>query len=252
MVTYVLRLIDLYYTEVFFLKHQVYNLDYEYILSHLDKDSVDLLILDPDYRNWGDMCEGDLFNEAMRVLKDDGNCICFTKQPFDLQLRNTIDPWFRRELIWSFTNGGAWCSNKLPLISYQKIYHIVKNTKKHHFEPRSGMEYSENIRPFKRKTKVFEGYYEEGKQFTPHEDGIWLRDHLHFNKPVNERPGTKPQELYDVLIKCYCPEEGIVVDLFAGSFNTLSTCINQKKSYIGNDIDVDSYKIGLEKLKGVI
>lgn len=228
----------------------------QYVLKHADAfkeissipdKSVDLVVLDPDYQNWGEYIDNGLLNHSMRVLKDSGNLLCFTKQPFDNKLRNEIDAVFRREIIWSFTNGGAWVSNKMPLVSFQKIYWCTK-TKKFFFTPRTGVSYSDNTKAFKRKNKVFDGYNADGKSFEPSEDGVWIRDHLHYNKPHTGAIPAKPIELLEIFTRCFCPEGGTVFDPFAGSGNVAQACINTGRKYIGFEIDESRVDFALNRI----
>ncbi len=207
------------------------------LLFELEDDSVDLVILDPNYQDWDDFLASGLFVDALRVLKDEGNILCFTKQPFDFELRNEINDYFRREIVWTFTNGGAWVSKRMPLVSHQKIFHCVKNAKTSFFNERTGVDYSEKTKDFKRSKKVFEGYEAEGRQFKKDDGGLWLRDHLHFNKPHTGKIPSKPQKLYDILIQCYCPEGGLVVEPFAGSGNFAKSCMKQNKLFLGAELD---------------
>jgi DNA modification methylase len=123
--------------------NKIYNIDAFNLLAELDENSVDLLILDPNYQDWVDFNKRGLMVEAVRVLKKTGNILCFTKQPFDFELRNEVNHIFRREIVWTFTNGGAWVSNRMPLVSHQKIYHCVVDSKKSFFNERTGIDYSE-------------------------------------------------------------------------------------------------------------
>ena len=96
-------------------------------LMEASGNAYDLIILDPDYQDWGYMIENGLIEKALELLNPDGNILLFTKQPFDYNLRIKINPWFRREIVWTFENGGAWVSKKMPLVSTQKIYWMVKS-----------------------------------------------------------------------------------------------------------------------------
>lgn len=196
----------------------------------------DFVVLDPDYNEWEAFLKKGIIEESLRVLKDTGNLICFTKQPFDFELRQKINGIFRREITWTFENGGAWCSNKMPLISTQKIYWCVKS-KKFFFNPRTGIPYKETTKNFKRKTKVFGDYRSEGKSFEKSEQGVWLRDHLHFNKPNSGTLPEKPAGLVEVLLRCFCPDDGIILDPFAGSGIFPLTAEKQGKEAFASEIN---------------
>lgn len=226
--------------------NKIYNIDAFELLFSLEDNLVDLIILDPNYQDWEKFCERGLIIESLRALKNTGNLLCFTKQPFDYELRNEVNGIFRREIIWTFTNGGAWVSNRMPLVSHQKIYHCVSDSKKSFFNSRTGLDYSESTKDFKRSSKVFGDYEADGKNFEKSNDGVWLRDHLHFNKPHTGKLPSKPQELLDVLIKCYCPENGIVVEPFSGSANFAKSCIKQNKNFIGSEIDKHTFESSIK------
>jgi len=211
--------------------------------------SADLIILDPDYQDWTRLIAAGLLQESMRVLKDTGSILCFTKQPFDFNLRVAVNQWFRREIVWTFTNGGAWVSNKMPLVSTQKIYWLTKGGD-FYFNPRTGLSYSAGTKEFKRSSKVFEGYAAEGKDFKKDPDGTWIRDHLHFNKPRCGNIPAKPAELIKILIRCFCPEDGVIFDPFAGSGVVEIITKDDKHKTIGTEIDEDRFNVIAEKIRG--
>ena len=216
---------------------RVYYRDAFETISEIENSSVDLVVLDPNYSQWEEFLDRGLFEESLRILRPHGNILCFTKQPFDFKLRCHVDPYFRREIVWTFTNGGAWVSKRMPLVSHQKIYNCVLNPKDAYFNPRTGRSYADDTKEFKRSVKVFEGYEEQGRQFERHEDGIWIRDHLHFNKPNTGSTPAKPSELVDILVRSYCPEGGLVFDPFSGSGAFVKASIAQGKHFIGCELD---------------
>jgi DNA modification methylase len=212
------------------------------LISDLDDHSIDLTILDPDYQDWDKLCEEGLICQAVRVTKLTGNIICFTKQPFDYNLRNEVNHIFRREIIWSFSNGGAWVSKRMPLVSFQKIFWLTL-TKDFYIDVRTGLNYNEGTKSMKRSSKVFGDYKAEGKYFEKSEDGTWIRDHYHFNKPHTGKIPAKPKDLMQILIKCFCPENGIVLDPFFGSGTVGEVCQELNRNFIAFEIDNQKVKV---------
>lgn len=195
---------------------EVVCMDAMEFLDSFEDDTFDLIFLDPDYQDWDALIKRGLIEKAIQKIKPTGNILCFTKQPFDYALRVAANKWFRREIAWTFENGGAWCSPKMPLMSTQKIYWLVKD-KKFFFNPRTGVAYNKNTQDFKRSKKVFGNYEAEGRAFVKSEDGIWLRDHLHYNKPNSGKIPAKPRQLIEILCRCFCPDGGMIADPFTGS-----------------------------------
>lgn len=206
------------------------------LFNEIEDHSIDLVILDPNYQDQDILCEQGLICQAVRVTKLTGNIICFTKQPFDFELRNEVKHIFRRKIIWSFSNGGAWVSNKMPLVSFQKIFWLTL-TKDFFIDVRTGLNYKDSTKSMKRKNKVFEGYNEEGKEFIKSNEGTWIRDHYHINKPHTGKIPSKPFELIEIFIKCFCPENGIVLDPFFGSGITQKVCKKLNRNLISFEID---------------
>lgn len=187
-------------------------------LETIEDNTADLVILDPQYNDWEALINRGLLRKVRAKTKDTGNIITFTKQPFDQDLRRALDLGFifKREIVWTFDNGNSWCSNRLPLIRHQKIYWATISDD-FFFNPRTGQPYSPNTKSGKRANKVFEGYKREGKAFEMSEEGTWLCDHLHFDKPRAGALAAKPYDLMRILIRCFCPEGGTIIDPFAGS-----------------------------------
>lgn len=210
-------------------------LDY---IDTFEPETFDLIILDPDYQDWEKLLRANLITKCINILKPSGNILCFTKQPFDQKLRNACEKHFRREIIWTFDNGGAWCSAKMPLMSTQKIYWLVKE-KAFYFNPRTGRNYSDGTKDFKRKNKVFGNYEAAGKEFKKSEEGTWLRDHLHFNKPNSGKIPAKPQELIDILVRCFSPPAGLVLDPFAGSGSTILASEKLDRDVYASEINTE-------------
>ena len=217
---------------------EIVNTDATEYIKSIDDSTIDLIILDPDYNDWDSLITCGFLTECIRILKETGNILMFTKQPFDYNLRTSITNYFRREFVWTFTNGGAWVSNRMPLVSFQKIYWCVKS-KDFYFNERTGLPYGDGTKDFKRSTKVFGGWEEEGKNFVMSEDGTWIRDHFHFNKPQTGSIPGKPTELIKILIHCFCPDGGTIYDPFAGTGIIEKIGDETNREVIASEIDTE-------------
>lgn len=227
---------------------EIKNTDaFEYMKS-LPDESFDLVFLDPNYQDWDVFISRGILQETMRILKPSGNVLAFTKQPFDYNLRVAADPYFRREIVWTFENGGAWISPKMPLVSTQKIYWLVK-TENFFFNPRTGEAYSETTKAFDRNEKVWEGFRQEGRHFEKSNDGIWLRDHLHFNKPNCGDIPQKPKELIQIFTRCFCPKDGKVFDPFSGSGIIPVVCASFGIEFCASELDENRYSLIMQNLR---
>lgn len=210
-------------------------------LNKLKDGSADLILLDPFYNEWDEWLEKGIIELAMTKLKESGNLLCFTAQPFDFNLRVHLQESFRREIIWHMPKRPKWVSNQLPLVTHQKIYWAVKTKGENFFQPRTGLDYSLHTVTGNKGNMVFRDYKGKLRPFEKHEDGIWMNDVQVFDKPHNEkREGAKPLELMEVLIRCLCPIEGKIVDPFAGSGVVCYACQNLGiTDCIATDIDFE-------------
>ena len=220
------------------MKIELVKQDWKSLLQSVEDDSADLIILDPYYNHWKEFIKEGIITEALRCLKPEGNLLCFTQQPFDLELRLASPDNFRRELIWRFPKRPKWVSKKLPLVYHQKIMWFVKSKNNHFFNCRSGMDYSDKTCFGDKGYMVFEGYKEKLKKYEKHPEGIWIPDLLSFDKPFKtEHQGQKPQGLIDVLVRCFSPNDGFVIDPFIGFGTTAYATIGSERKLKGGDIN---------------
>jgi hypothetical protein len=215
---------------------QVFKCDAFDGIRKIDSKTIDLCILDPNYQDWDTLINEGIIELVMDKVKDDGNILAFSRQPFDYQVATKIRPFHRRTFIWSFTNGGAWVSKRLPLVSFQTIFWFSKS-KNSFIDVRTGLSYADKTKATKRKSKIFGGWKSEGKDFNPSGEGTWLRDHYHFNKPNTGEVPSKPHELSRIFVKCFCPEGGTLLDPFAGSGTFCKTAQEINRKFIGFERD---------------
>ena len=71
------------------------------------------------------------------------------------------------------------------------------------------------------------------------------------NKLKNQHPAVFPDKIPYDLIKCFCPEGGIVFDPFVGSGSTCVTAKKLRRNFIGCDISKKYCEISRKRLKDV-
>jgi site-specific DNA-methyltransferase (adenine-specific) len=162
------------------------------------------------------------WEQVKRLSKDDHTpVLMFCNTKFGNDLINSNPKWFRHDLVWAKTNGvGFLSANKQPLRSHELIYIFSKK----------GAYY---------KRIDIEGDFPAGgggrssSRVYPSADGIpnlgTTRAGVRCVKSVIEvankkgkgnHPTQKPEELYEWLLRRYCPEGGTILDPTAGSFNS--------------------------------
>jgi site-specific DNA-methyltransferase (adenine-specific) len=160
--------------------------------------------------SWDIKLNLDLFWEQIkRLAKDDHTPVlmfCTTK--FGVDLINSNPSWFRYDMVWSKSNAvGFLCANKMPMRSHELIYVFAKK----------GAYYT-RIDEVGCPKSVIEVANKKGK---------------------GNHPTQKPAELYEWLLKRYCPPGGTILDPTAGSF---TSCI------VAKSLGLQS--IGIEKDEG--
>ena len=148
------------------------------------------------------------WEQVERLAKNDHTPVlhfCNTKFGFDL-ITSKPD-WFRYDLVWNKERGVSFLSaNKMPMKSHEMIYIF---SKKGAYYKRIDIDDPNN------KLTRSKGA-PDGKRCP--------LSVLIFNKVVtlkNKHPTEKPEELYEWLLKRYCPDGGCVLDPTAGSFNSI-------------------------------
>ena len=196
--------------------------------------------------------------EVKRLAKDDHTPVlmfCTTK--FGAELIASNPDWFRYDLVWSKMNGvGFLSANKMPLRSHEMIYVF---SKKGAFYTRVDIEV-DGAKEWKQFGKVeSSGVYGliREKPVIREIGTITSKEGIRCVKSVVEvsnkkgkgrHPTQKPDDLYEWLLKRYCPEGGTILDPTAGSF---ASCFVAKKlglNAIGIEMNEEFYQKAFNNL----
>ena len=175
--------------------------------------------------------------EVKRLRRNDAvPAIMFCNTRFGADLINSNSDEFRYDLVWSKSNAvGFLSANKKPMSSHEMIYIFSKKGAYYEridiegdFPAGGGGRSTANFLPIAGMPNT--GTTVVGKRCVKSVVSIP-------NKKVKGgHPTQKPYELYEWLLKRYCPGEGVVLDPTAGSF---TSCIVAK--------DLGYKAIGIEK-----
>ena len=196
------------------------------------------------------------WEQVKRLAKDDHTPIlmfCTTK--FGAELINSNPDWFRYDLVWSKSRAvGFLQANKMPMRSHELIYVF---SKKGAYYKRVDIEGD-----FKGTSggtgNVGGSVYDcsnGGRKQPIKREGT--REGIRCVKSVVEiankkgkgnHPTQKPAELYEWLLKRYCPPEGTMLDPTAGSFTSCFTAHKLNLKSIGIEMNDEFYEKAM-KLK---
>jgi site-specific DNA-methyltransferase (adenine-specific) len=152
------------------------------------------------------------WTQIKRLAKDDHTpVIMFCTTKFGAELIASNPSWFRYDIVWSKPTGiGFLNANKQPLRSHEMIYIFSKK----------GAYYKRVVEP-KCSKSVVEIQNKKGK---------------------GNHPTQKPEELYEWLLKRYCPGEGTILDPTAGSFTSCFTAQKLGLKSIGIEMNNEFYE----------
>lgn len=193
--------------------------------------------------------------QVKRLAKDEHTpVLMFCTAKFGFELYNSNPDWFRYDLVWSKPNGvGFLLANKMPLRSHENIYVFSKK----------GANYKRvDIEGDFKKTSGGTGNVggsvygcSDGRRKQPIQRR-GTREGIRCVKSVVEiaakrgkgnHPTQKPAELYEWLLKRYCPPGGTVLDPTAGSFTSCFVAHKLGLNAIGIEKDEVFYQKAVAK-----
>jgi len=183
--------------------------------------------------------------EVKRLAKNDHTPVlmfCTTK--FGAELINSNPSWFRYDLVWNKSRGvGFLCANKQPLRSHELIYVFSKKGAYYKridiegdFPAYVGSHSSAKI--YNLEKPNLEGYKKIDNNKRCVKSVITIPNETNKGK----HPTQKPAELYEWLLKRYCPSEGTILDPTAGSFTSCFTAQKLGLKSIGIEMNEEFYE----------
>ncbi|MCC7354361.1 MAG: site-specific DNA-methyltransferase [Anaerolineae bacterium] len=81
---------------------------------------------------------------------------------------------------------------------------------------------------------------------------VWSVSRLHrIHSERENHPTQKPLEIIERMIRASCPENGLVLDPFAGSGTTIAACLLNNRHYIAFEVNRRYYDIILQRIERI-
>lgn len=236
-------------------------------MKYIADKSIDMVLCDLPYGQFGTTaCKWDtiipfdkLWEQYNRILKEDGNIILFSAQPFTSFLLVSNVKNFRYDLVWKKNTGVGFNTAKWQPLRYHESILVFSKIKKSKYNPIPTERFSEQSKKACKKPiqgggrsntiginmgKVTVQYDSE----TKNPESV-----LEFKSVPNGggkklHPTQKPVPLLEYLIKTYTNEGETVLDNTCGSGSTGVACVNTKRNFIGIEMDEAYFEIASKRI----
>jgi len=225
------------------------------ILPQIEDETIDLILTDPpynilntnliDFENNKDFIS--LENEFLRILKPNGLLLTFASWQLWFSLFNKwkkLKFWY--EMIIVRSNGFSMMYKKRPVNRHEYLLVFYKNKSDIFFNEREMGEYK---KPYERglhqgvnsnahASSHKKGYHKNEDGFRKPTSILKMKTKNHFKQDERTKhPTQKEILLLEKLIKTYCPENGLVLDPFAGVGTVAIACNRTNRNHISIEID---------------
>ncbi len=242
---------------------QVLNQDALEGMKLLPDESIDLVVADPpynlgkDYGNDSDKRESEAFLKwtedwltlAISKLKSNGSLYIFTTWRYSPEIFVFLKSkmLMLNEIIWDRRVPSMGGSTRRYSSVHDTIGFFAKS-KDHYFDLDSiRIPYDEETKKA-RSRSIFVGkkWLEVG--YNPKD--LWSVSRLHrIHAEREDHPTQKPLEVVERMIRASCPENGVVLDPFAGTGTTAVACLLNKRRYITYELNPEYYEMILRRIK---
>lgn len=242
---------------------QVLNVDALEAIPNIPDNSIDLIVADPpynlgkDYGNDSDKRESKEFlvwteqwlDLVIPKLKDTGSLYIFATWRYSPEIFVFLKSRMimLNEIIWDRKVPSMGGSTRRYSSVHDTIGFFAKN-KDYYFDLDSiRIPYDEATKKA-RSRSIFVGkkWLEVG--YNPKD--LWSVSRLHrIHAEREDHPTQKPLEIVERMIKASCPENGIVLDPFAGSGTTAAACLLNNRHFITFEINEDYYHLIQNRIK---
>jgi len=244
---------------------QIFNEDFLKGVNRLDDNSIDLVVADPpyslgkDYGNDSDKKSPKEFLNWTREwitavepkIKETGSLYIFTTWRFAPEIFSFIKTKFLmiNEIIWDRkvpSMGGSTrrfssVHDTIGFFAKSKNYYFNIDAVRVPYDP-------ETKKARTRSIFIGKKWLEMG--YNPKD--VWSVSRLHkIHRERENHPTQKPIEIIERIVKASCPENGTVLDPFAGTGTSLAVCLLNNRKGIAYEINSEYCSIIRNRLKKI-
>lgn len=219
-------------------------------MKYIESESVNLICVDLPYGstelNWDKhVSSNEMWEHFNRILKNNGNIVLFSTQPFTTKLINSNPNMFRYEIIWIKSRPTGFANaNYRPMRKHENILIFTKSSTStagntHATYNPQGL--IEKERKVKRSSRGYQGERINSKdeytsKYTNYPTTIWE----FASEGKTQHPTQKPIALMEEIIKTFSNKNDTVLDCCMGSGSTGIACLSTNRNFIGVELD-DNY-----------
>lgn len=258
--------------------NRIYQMDCLEGMKLIPKGSIDMILCDLPYGttacSWDAIIPFDLlWDQYLRVIKDDAAIVLFSTQPFTTKLIDSNLPLFKYTWVWEKSKaGGIFNAKNRPLKYHEDICVFskspaanIKGVKMKYF-PQDLLVIDEERKNKQRNGDETIGNRPSRKGGYKQTATGYPKSILKHNNETGYHPTQKPVSLCEYLIRTYTKPNEIVLDNCIGSGTTAVASLKSGRKFIGFetdrkyietanvriDSDADTYRTDIDELLAVL
>lgn len=219
-------------------------------MKEIPDGSVEMILTDPPYGTtacaWDSIIPLEpMWEQLKRIIKPRGAIVMTASQPFTTTLIASNMKMFKYCWVWKKSKPtGHLNAKKQPLRTYEDV--VVFYDNQCIYNP-------QGIKPTdKVVSRTNRGNYGECSKTTRQTVTNYPRNIIEFPSVDGVHQTQKPVALMEYLIKTYTNEGETVLDFTMGSGTTGVACVNTGRKFIGIELDENYFRIGVNRIKGVL
>jgi len=225
------------------------------MMEHIQKQTVDLVLVDPPYgttaHKWDSVLDLDtMWRRIKTVLKPTGLAVFTSSQPFTTTLIHSNTGMFKYCSVWNKRCAANFAlSKKRPLTIHEDI--VVFGGVKTCYNP----QLTKRDVPVKKGSgrkpsflRVNGAWNDDGGKIYTDKLPVSIINISNRSEKRGHHPTQKPVGLMEYLIKTYSNSGDTVLDFTMGSGTTGVACVNTGRNFIGIELDSKYYETACNRV----